>query len=469
MSEKNNKVLKTAFAVILGAVSVVIIFFFPWLLLLICVITAMGICLRSLSAPGDRRFLFTLFVSGLSIRIIAALIFFIVSYGSGLFRPDSVHVNPGETVISGDAAGYSAYGWILSEYWKGERNIFSSDDQVALGKYFFTAQTYLSAMLYYLFGYIPLLGIILNCLAGVASAFFIFFIAQRCCGAAAARIAAALTMFWPSIFLWSVNNSKEPMSILSMLAVVLAGVAIYRKFTLSFFILFSAAALVFIIYQPQLAMFSLLWIGLIFLIKVLRYPPVRTNMRGLILACVILLLLANLFVPLGGFVRARTVNLVNATISRNSGTFLTGGNVYKIFPDIVYTRPVYRTGSFTSYMTPFTWLKALLKGLFYFLFSPFPWSGGSLLQSMARIEILLWYALIPFFFAGIFLSFKSKKKDSAVLAAFLIMVTSLYSLAEANVGTTFRHRSVIMPLYFIFIASAVVYFAEQKGDNVPVQ
>ncbi|MFH1888973.1 MAG: hypothetical protein ABH806_02650 [Candidatus Omnitrophota bacterium] len=458
--------VKIILAVISGLILGSVIFFLPWLALVLFAVGGIMVSLYSFLPHESRKFLLALFVSALALRVIVALMLFIVSYGSDILRPSSVNVNPGETIIAGDASGYSAYGWLLSEYWKGDRSVFSKDEQVALGRYFFTAQTYLLAILYYLFGCMPLLGIILNSIAGALSAVIIFFIAHRCCGLSAARITAILTAFWPSIFLWSVNNSKEPISMLSMQAALLAGMILYRKISLRFLALFAAGVSVFFIYQPQLAVFFLFWLALIFIIKIFRYPEVKANLRGIILICVICILLLNLVMPLSGIIRVKSTNLLNATVSRNIGSFLTGGSVYKIFPDSLYTNEVFRTGSFTDKIAPFNWMLAVLKGLFYFLFAPFPWMGGSLLKSAGKIEMLLWYIMMPFFFFGILLNVKLRNRELGLLAVFLVFVTFVYSLAEANVGTTFRHRSIILPLYFLFVASALDHLGVHNYGTV---
>lgn len=89
-------------------------------------------------------------------------------------------------------------------------------------------------------------------------------------------------------------------------------------------------------------------------------------------------------------------------------------------------------------------------GLAYFLLAPFPWQMGSVLQSVTMPEVLVWYALIPFTIRGIYLGLRKDPRSFMVVFAVLVTVTVAYALVQGNVGTAFRHRAQVLPLFFIF-------------------
>ncbi len=80
-----------------------------------------------------------------------------------------------------------------------------------------------NGIVYFFTGKSPLSLLFINCFAGSLTAIFIYYIAEEIAGKKAARISAILTAFWPSLFIWSVQNLKEPISILCM-AVLIWGV-----------------------------------------------------------------------------------------------------------------------------------------------------------------------------------------------------------------------------------------------------
>ena len=100
-------------------------------------------------------------------------------------------------------------------------------------------------------------------------------------------------------------------------------------------------------------------------------------------------------------------------------------------------------------------LQFLPVGIAYFMFAPFPWSVGSILQSFTLPETLIWYALLPFAVRGAWLALRHDPRAYTVVATALLVVSFAYALVEGNVGTAYRHRAVILPLTFIFCAVGI--------------
>jgi hypothetical protein len=91
-------------------------------------------------------------------------------------------------------------------------------------------------------------------------------------------------------------------------------------------------------------------------------------------------------------------------------------------------------------------------GLTYFLLAPFPWSVTSVLQQVTLPESIAWYALVLCVFRGAWLALKYDPRAYTVLVAVLATVTFSYALVEGNVGTAYRHRAQVLPLFFVLAA-----------------
>jgi hypothetical protein len=91
-------------------------------------------------------------------------------------------------------------------------------------------------------------------------------------------------------------------------------------------------------------------------------------------------------------------------------------------------------------------------GLTYFLLAPFPWSATSVLQQVTLPESILWYALFVCVLRGGWLALRHDPRAYTVLVAVLGVVTFSYALIEANVGTAYRHRAQVLPLFFVLAA-----------------
>src|SRR5204863_6683099 len=82
----------------------------------------------------------------------------------------------------------------------------------------------------------------------------------------------------------------------------------------------------------------------------------------------------------------------------------------------------------------------------------FPWSVTSILQAVTLPESLVWYVLFLCVLRGAWLALKYDARAYTVLVAVLGTVTFSYALVEGNVGTAYRHRAQVLPLFFVLAA-----------------
>ena len=104
-------------------------------------------------------------------------------------------------------------------------------------------------------------------------------------------------------------------------------------------------------------------------------------------------------------------------------------------------------------------LSSMLWPSFVFLFGPFPFiSDPGFAVGIASFESPMWwvfYVLVIFQF----IRFRKVKflQDSPILfdLIFLAGITAFSALVEVNLGTSFRHRSILLvPLVFLFVRLA---------------
>jgi hypothetical protein len=102
--------------------------------------------------------------------------------------------------------------------------------------------------------------------------------------------------------------------------------------------------------------------------------------------------------------------------------------------------------------TPTGALAFLPIGLFYFLFAPFPWMLGSIRQIVAMPEMLYWYTLMPAMVRGGRRLLRERRRESLFLLLLLISLSIGYAIGQGNVGTMFRHRAQVLPIFLILAA-----------------
>jgi len=101
--------------------------------------------------------------------------------------------------------------------------------------------------------------------------------------------------------------------------------------------------------------------------------------------------------------------------------------------------------------TPLTFVLNAPGFLLYILFAPFPWAVTKLKHIFGTAEMLIWIVLFFFMLKGVALSIRYRLQESLFILIFiLVMILSFFG--EGNVGTLFRHRALIWPVFFIFTA-----------------
>ena len=265
--------------ILLGALIAISVVFIPMEYFSLFFIVLVGLFLGIffiISGYKERKecmFLLDIFIVAFLARIIAAL--FIQSF--------AISVN--NLRLLGDAELYSENGYRILQMWLGgmkdlERIYYyvrSTSRGGTLGEYDFY-----NALIYFFTGRSPLAPVFINCFAGAITILFVYDITKKLSNTRAAMFSGILAAFWPSTFMWSAQNLKEPILVTMICMLMWSLLEIRKRFR------FYLVALAFIciawikIFRPFLL--------LIFFIFVLPLAFVATSRFKRIMALFIFLI-----------------------------------------------------------------------------------------------------------------------------------------------------------------------------------
>ncbi|MFF4127303.1 hypothetical protein ACFYYP_27575 [Microbispora rosea] len=105
---------------------------------------------------------------------------------------------------------------------------------------------------------------------------------------------------------------------------------------------------------------------------------------------------------------------------------------------------------------------ALGPKLVYTLFSPFPWSSGSLALQLGKIDVLIWYFLLYAAVRGSRILWRTDRRVLLILLLFIVPSTVAYATTVANIGLIFRQR---MPIVMVVGLLAAVLWSRNSGGG----
>jgi 4-amino-4-deoxy-L-arabinose transferase-like glycosyltransferase len=392
---------------------------------------------------NDKEFLIPLFLIGLSLRLIAAALlhFFVINKS---FFPGVIE------------SPYDIYGGSL---FFDEHNFITAAREIAYGVgdfsqyYFRNAHLALLSWLFSNFGYDPFIGKLINCLAGALTPLIVY----RCSrflypGYKEARCAALITAFYPSVFFWSITNLRDPI-IMFFVILFLFCVLYFLKKPNIIYLLWSFFTIWIInsFRKGYLYLFAGFLAALtLHLFLFLRLKSIRIV---LLIACSIFLIA----IPFKKNINMVYRNVISTTVNKQFCNSIAGesqGNY------LLFTKQEIKSGG--KLVGPAQLARAYLKGMSYFIFSPLPWKDYGFMNPAILFQAILWYLSLLFIVLGIVLSLKQGLPEKTVFI-FLLLNVSYLAILEGNIGTLFRHRDVLMPVFFIFLARGLVFKLGKRG------
>lgn len=309
------------------------------------------------------------------------------------------------------------------------------------GNYGYSITHWLHGAIYLLFGRSQFLLLIINALAGCLAALLIYLIAMRICShKPSARLAMGLSLFFPSLIMWSVELLKEPMIQLYTALFIYWFICVSNK--RKWMYLIPLAALCYPLGHLRkfmhLIMFAVLGLSCVLVIP----KRVRTS------AIILLLLVMAAAVKLGpSVISSRWQSAQKWIIVSQMGFITTGGSWYKFIPDRFTVK------NRSPLMTPAEFATSYVRAVGYYLMTPFPFKMLSPNKLPTLPQMIIWYFLVIFCLVpGILYLLRYHFRSSAIVLVYLFVFTSAQALFTGNEGTAFRQRDVLTIFYFIPMA-----------------
>jgi len=410
------------------------------------------------SGEEEKKFVVSLFVVGFLSRVI------LTSWGHIFFAMNNMgyhNESIGVTIpdLFADSGAVSLRGWLTSLYMQGKLEHAERLDPTWLFQDDFLERGYgfiVYTLFYYIFGFSHLSAKFINCLLGSLSAILVYFISRDVFNKAIARIAAVLAMFFPSLYLWSLSNLKDPMMVFLLCLSVYLSIRFSKYRKLGYLIMLAICLYLVKIVRPSYIMPVLVSAVLSIVFSFARKVVVL-----IVVAASIFMILAMVMQPLDIHILDNRHNIITRILEKaidlQRGFVLTGGSVYKVYEDKYYATPPPKE------IEPLRIFIYLPKGWLYFLFTPFPWSIHTKLQMIAAPQVMLWYILALFALWGVLVMKRYGGSGAHVIFFHIFFITSAFALSSGNIGTALRHRDIILPFFFIFSSIGIANFFLRKA------
>jgi len=420
----------------LGIVTGLILYLSPTTIFMALIVFIIVLILSSFKLPlKEKRFILTIFISGILVRFLICILIYFISVSSG-----------GSGSLFDDDVYRPRAAWLFYQSWLGNFDITAYDKiGVATGgvplryeEFYFVLISLLSSVIR---DYTPLLAKFINVILGSLIPLIIYSTFKGYIKDKAIRLATVFITFFPSLILWSVLALKDTFNLFLVVVNIFLYSKLLQRKSVKFFIFFivSLFATYFIRKESSLVLFFVFLISIFIQFKISLF-------KKLIIVCICILcsfIVAPLIFkePLIDILaRYGVVNL----LGRHVASVNSGGNTYE-FLDKQFYAPPYLSINFGFFQA----IKAITKGSIYFMFIPFLWSARNFWQIASIPQMMIWYSLFPFFSIGIFYIIKKGLKELIPVLLFFIIMFFGMALSEGNIGTAVRHRDILSPFYLL--------------------
>ena len=393
------------------------------------------------TSSDDRVYILTITALALALRLTAVIILQYNCTKRGVFD------------IFWDAQDNITRGFTIADSLTGA----SSQKILVFGGYNTNGLTYFNGIFFALFGKDVIALKYINFLCILAAAWLIYDLTVKIYSALAGRIAMAIILFWPTLFIWSLTDLKENHSV-SAIAFMLwiADKVIFKKGLkkrLCFLLLLSIVSAYFVFLRLsflQLLSFYFIILSLYnafrWYIKKTLYKEIRIVVLLLFLGVILFLFKNRIFQIMAG--------AYGETIGRNMGFLSSGGFNYDLL------------GKEDNFYTIGFFMKFLFGSWFHFLLEPLPWHIFSFGLLINYSIVIIWYFLLFFSLAGIFKIRKHGHYDRAFSPLiFIILAVTALSMSISNIGTAIRLRDNITPIIAMFAACGMVNILKIKEPD----
>ena len=444
---------------------------YPFQILLLAGGIFLGAVLCQSVPSGQKRYLFRLFVIAYLSRIfICYLLYFISCFservGAFLGADDYVYMCDGLGISRLLDAG------IPLDLLARNQEIWISSRDGSFGYIMHLPFTMWNIFLFQWLGNHPLSALVTNCLIGALLIFALFFMGMQLFGPRAGKIAATLGAFYPSNFLWSTQDLKDPLFNLTIILMFLFFIRLRENHHFIYLILIGIT-----IYWAGLLRSPFQWVFL----GLLTATAVATERKVYkIIPFVFILVL--LFLP---YFRETAVSPVRLLVQQ-SQQFLSGGNELDSFNKgnqiLAETQPPLALGllnkmrkdrqvgtAFLANLEITNWGKLfcfLPVFLFAVLTVPYPWEATNPMIALASMEMALWYFLIPATLWGVWFGVRKRFSKSLCLLFPILSYAVFIGMIQNNVGLMVRFRGIVLLVLFVFTGVGLAYRKIKLGGQL---
>ena len=393
--------------------------------------------------------------------LVIALVARLVAMGAIFVVRTPMHDDESVAMLSGDEAYGLSRALRTRDVITGAK-VTQYDYFVAYDEYGRNGYITMLAAFQILFGPTPYSMRLFNTVLFMTAAVLLFRAARSAFGSLPAFGGLTLMMFWPTLFYWSVSLLKEPLYLLFGSLALTGAIAWGRSATNRGRLLPSAAILVGLFGANNLRTegLALLALGLVCGVTILLFFSSSGRSKLVATSVVAVLLLAVLTTAPA---RTRIVSGLEAAAKTHAGHVFTVGHAYKLLDAGFYVNPTTAVASTLTLTGPEA-ARYVIRAAISFFTVPLPWELVSTRELSYLPEQLMWYAVIVFLPAGLFVAWKRDALVTALFAGYVLPTAAVLALTNGNIGTLLRLRGTIIP-YVLWIS--VVGFCSALQEFAP--
>ena len=232
-----------------------------------------------------------------------------------------------------------------------------------------------------------------------------------------AKIASMFVAVMPSFIIWSTINIRVTLATISVLIMayffVKFGKINHIKYLLPILIAFIAIR--FVKSKFIIPMYISMFLALLFCLKF------SLRKKIIIVFCAVII---SIFLLNNNPLVKKRINLLIKDIAITQVSYFKegGGSPYKIYDEYVYQ------SSAQQYLPASAFVKAMPRGLLYFMLVPFPWNVTNNLRLYAYPQMILWYIVLPLSLIGILMGLRYKFKSTSIIIIFITPLIVIMSL-----------------------------------------
>jgi 4-amino-4-deoxy-L-arabinose transferase-like glycosyltransferase len=402
---------------------------------------------RRNTAEEDRRFVLFMISAAMIIRV------------AGLIVLQYKCISMGQLDIFGDAQDNIIQGINISDSIRNMKEIPVTPQSILTSRYNTHSMTIFNGIFFLLFGHDIISLKYINILAICATAWIMYDFARNIYSGAAGRIALAIILFWPTVFIWSLTDLKESHLLFTvacsfwLLDKSAREKAVLRK---AVFIIMSVLfAFYFVLLKIKLMMpVFILSVSLIVLYNVLHYGFSRDPALSRKVLYVSLIPAAAAIMAFGGRILQAAKGMYALILHYHIGFLNSGGWNIDLLGD-----------QSQNFFTLQFIIKYIAKAWASFFLEPLPWHFYSYSLMATYPMMLAWYIIAAFSAAGVIRAYYAgRSKEVFAMLTFTVIYVTVVGMSVANIGTIIRFRDVMVPIVAVFagIGMSGVYRAKEE-------